>query len=236
MQSPAGLRVVLADDSMLIRDGLQRLLHEHGVETVGLASSGTEALIAVRRSRPDIVVLDVRMPPSYTNEGVLAAEAIRHDAPGVGILVLAQNAERTHVERLLRTTQRGIGYLLKNRVAHWDELADALCRIAAGGTAIDPTVVDMLTRARALGPNSSLDELSDRERTVLALMAEGLSNRAVAARMNVGVRTVETHVAAVFAKLDLEERDSGNRRVMAVLEYLRVRDGSASAGPSHSSG
>ncbi len=221
--SASGLRVVLADDSLLVRDGLARILQEQRVQVVGLARTGTEAVVEVRRTRPDVVLLDVRMPPSYTNEGVLAAEAIRHHAPDVGILVLAQDVERTHVEHLLGRTQRGIGYLLKDRVTNWDELRSALVRVAAGGTAIDPVVVELLMRTRLNPPGSRLTGLTERERTVLALMAQGLTNRGIAERMTVGVRTVESHVASVFAKLALKSDDAEHRRVMAVLEYLRLR-------------
>jgi DNA-binding NarL/FixJ family response regulator len=218
-----GMRVVLADDSLLVRDGLSRILREQGVTILGHARSAVEAVAEVRRSRPDVVILDVRMPPSYTNEGILAAESIRRDIPSVGILVLAQDAERAHVERLLGSTERGIGYLLKDRVTDWEQLAEALERVAGGGTAVDPLVVEMLLRARTNPSSSKLRDLSDRERTVLALMAEGLTNRGIAERMTVGVRTVESHVQAVFAKLSLKPDDLEHRRVAAVLEYLRAR-------------
>lgn len=220
--SIAGLRVVLVDDSLLVRDGLARILTEQKVQVLGTARSGTEALLVVQRHRPDIVVLDIRMPPSFTNEGVIAAEAIRRAVPEVGILVLAQDAERVHVGRLLGRTQRSIGYLLKDRLADWDQLSDALARIAAGGTVVDPVVVELLMRASSGRSENELGTLTDRERTVLALMAEGLANRGIAERMNVSVRTVEGHVASVFDKLGLKEGDSENRRVMAVLEYLRA--------------
>jgi DNA-binding NarL/FixJ family response regulator len=220
--SIAGLRVVLVDDSLLVRDGLARILTEQKVQVLGTARSGTEALLAVQRHRPDVVVLDIRMPPSFTNEGVIAAEAIRRAVPEVGILVLAQDAERVHVGRLLGRTQRSIGYLLKDRLADWDQLSDALARIAAGGTVVDPVVVELLMRASSGRSENELGTLTDRERTVLALMAEGLANRGIAERMNVSVRTVEGHVASVFDKLGLKEGDSENRRVMAVLEYLRA--------------
>jgi DNA-binding NarL/FixJ family response regulator len=220
--SIAGLRVVLVDDSLLVRDGLARILTEQKVQVLGTARSGTEALLVVQRHRPDVVVLDIRMPPSFTNEGVIAAEAIRRAVPEVGILVLAQDAERVHVGRLLGRTQRSIGYLLKDRLADWDQLSDALARIAAGGTVVDPVVVELLMRASSGRSENELGTLTDRERTVLALMAEGLANRGIAERMNVSVRTVEGHVASVFDKLGLKEGDSENRRVMAVLEYLRA--------------
>jgi DNA-binding NarL/FixJ family response regulator len=218
-----GLRVVLVDDSLLVRDGLARILTDQGVKVVGVARSGTEALLEVQRHRPDIVVLDIRMPPSFTNEGVLAAEAIRRSVPSVGILVLAQDAERAHLGRLLGHSRRAIGYLLKDRLADWNQLSDALARIAAGGAAVDPVVVELLMRSGG-GERSDheLGTLTDRERTVLALMAEGLANRGIAERMSVSVRTVEGHVASVFGKLGLKDDDSENRRVMAVLEYLKA--------------
>lgn len=222
-----GLRVVLVDDSLLLRDGLARMLREQGVDVVAQAGNADEAIAAVRRTRPDVVILDVRMPPSHTNEGIVAAEAIRRDIPATGILVLAQEAERAHVERLLGRNERGIGYLLKDRVADWNQLADALVRVARGDTAIDPSVVQMLLKSRTYPSDSRLVELTDRERTVLALMAEGLTNRAIAERMTVGVRTVESHVQAVFAKLALKPDDLEHRRVMAVLEYLRARESAA---------
>jgi DNA-binding NarL/FixJ family response regulator len=219
----AGLRVVLVDDSLLVRDGLARILSEQGARVVGVARSGTEALVEVQRHRPDVVVLDIRMPPSFTNEGVLAAEAIRRAVPSVGILVLAQSAERAHVGRLLGHSQRAIGYLLKDRLSDWAQLSDAIARIAAGGAAIDPTVVELLLRSRAGEPeHDELGTLTDREGTVLALMAEGLTNRGIAVRTNVSVRTIEGHVASVLDKLGLKEDASENRRVMAVLEYLRA--------------
>jgi len=220
--SIAGLRVVLVDDSLLVRDGLARILTEQRVKVLGVARTGTEALVEVTRHRPDVVILDIRMPPSFTNEGVLAAEAIRRTVPGVGILVLAQDAERAHVGRLLGRTQRAIGYLLKDRLADWSQLSDALARITAGGTVVDPVVVELLMRSSSDEPENELGRLTNRERTVLALMAEGLANRGIAERMNVSVRTVEGHVATVFEKLGLKEHDSENRRVMAVLEYLRA--------------
>jgi DNA-binding NarL/FixJ family response regulator len=192
------------------------------VKGVGLARSGTEALIEVQRHRPDVVVLDIRMPPSFTNEGVLAAEAIRRAVPRVGILVLAQHAERAHVARLLGRSQRAIGYLLKDRLADWTQFSDALARIAEGGTAIDPVVVELLMRTSAGESEHELATLSNRERTVLALMAEGLTNRGIADRMSLSVRTVEGHVASVLDKLGLKDDDGENRRVMAVLEYLRA--------------
>jgi serine/threonine-protein kinase len=221
--SVRGIRVVLADDSLLVRDGLARILREQGVQIVGQAASSAEAVAEVRRTRPDVVILDMRMPPSYTNEGILAAESIRRDAPQTGILMLAQNAERADVERLLGQTQRGIGYLLKDRVTQWGELATALARVASGGTAVDPIVVEMLLHVPVNSAQTRLGDLTDRELTVLALMAEGLTNRGIAERMTVGVRTVESHVQSVFAKLDLRPDDLEHRRVVAVLEYLRAR-------------
>lgn len=218
----SGLRVVLADDSLLVRDGLARILREQGVPIAALARSGVEAVTEVRRTRPDVVILDVRMPPSYTTEGILAAESIRRDVPQTGILVLAQDAERAHVERLLGRTGRGIGYLLKDRVTQWNQLAEALVRVARGGTAIDPAVVELLLDVRSRPTADRVSQLTDRERTVLALMAEGLTNRGIAERMTVGVRTVESHVQAVFTKLALKPDDTEHRRVAAVLEYLRV--------------
>jgi serine/threonine-protein kinase len=219
----SALRVVLVDDSLLIRDGLARVLEAHGVEVAGQARDGTEALSLLAATRADVVVLDMRMPPSYTNEGVVTAEAVRRDHPRIGILVLAQTAEFTHVDRLLSRTQRGIGYLLKDRVADWSELSSALGRVAAGGTVLDPSVVEMWLLHKDSGNGGDpLAALTDRERVVLALMAEGLTNPAIAERLVVSGRTVESHVKAVFTKLGLEPHASEHRRVLAVLKYLRA--------------
>jgi serine/threonine-protein kinase len=223
----AGLRVVLADDSLLVRDGLARILRAKGVTIVGEARTNMEAVTEVRRTRPDVVVLDVRMPPSYTDEGILAAISIRRDVPSTGILVLAQDVVPAHVERLLCESSRGTGYLLKDRVTDWDQIEEALERVAAGGTALDPLVVDQLIDARKHPSGSRLAGLTDRERVVLVLMAEGLTNRGIAKRMLVGVRTVESHVQAVFQKLGLEPDELEQRRVLAVLEYVRSIHGAA---------
>ncbi len=223
IQTAVGLRVVLADDSLLVRDGLVRILRERGVDVVGLAGTDVEAVALVRSRRPDVVLLDVRMPPSYTNEGILAAEAIRRNLPDVGILMLAQDAEREHVQRLLDNIHQGIGYILKDRVTDWRQLAEALVRVANGGTALDPTIVDMLMRARSVPSAGPLAALSDREHAVLALIAEGLTNRGIANRMQVSIRTVESHVNAVFTKLGLAPDDLEHRRVVAVLAYLGLR-------------
>ena len=212
----------MVDDNQYMRKMVRNLLVNCGVKDIYEASDGIAALDTIRTVGPDVVVLDIRMPPSFTNEGVLAAEAIRRAVPRVGILVLAQHAERAHVARLLGRSQRAIGYLLKDRLADWTQFSDALARIAEGGTAIDPVVVELLMRTSAGESEHELATLSNRERTVLALMAEGLTNRGIADRMSLSVRTVEGHVASVLDKLGLKDDDGENRRVMAVLEYLRA--------------
>jgi DNA-binding NarL/FixJ family response regulator len=217
------MRVTLVDDSIIMRDGLAHVLTSHGAVITGLARDGTEALLAVARHRPDIVVLDMRMPPSHTDEGLLTAESIRRNHPHVGILLLAQDADSAHVERLLNQTQRGIGYLLKDRVADWTQFVDAIKRVAGGGAAVDPEIVELMLRRRTVGVgDDTLAALTPRERTVLTLMAEGLNNLGIADRLSVSPRTIETHVKAVFDKLGLQLRPGEDRRIRAVTAYLRA--------------
>lgn len=219
-----GLRVALVDDSLFIREGLTRVLELCGASVVAQAPEPVAGMVELERVRPDAVILDVRMPPSHTNEGILAAELIRNRHPSIGILVLAQDAEMRHVRRLLDRHQRGIGYMLKDRVTDQQELVAALQRIVAGGTAVDPLVVDLLMRSRRRhGDSDALAELTDRELTVLAMMAEGLSNAGIADRLSLGPRTVETHVKSVFGKLALAPNTVEHRRVRAVVEYLQAR-------------
>ncbi|MGD0248898.1 MAG: response regulator transcription factor [Candidatus Limnocylindrales bacterium] len=214
------IRVVLADDSILLREGLARLLAEAGFEVVGQCGTAEALLELVREARPDVAVVDIRMPPTHTDEGLVAADAIRAEHAGrVGVLVLSQYVETDFALRLITEGEGGVGYLLKDRVADIGDFSDAVRRVARGGSVIDPEVVALLVnRRRARGP---LDELTDREREVLALMAEGRSNQAICDRLFVTPKTVETHIASIFSKLELLPAPDDHRRVLAVLAYLR---------------
>jgi DNA-binding NarL/FixJ family response regulator len=213
------MRVVLADDAILFREALASALVAAGFDVVGQAGDGSVALELVRSFEPDVAVLDVRMPPTRTTEGLDAAAAIRATHPSVGLLILSQDVETRHVLRLLRDSPRGIGYLLKDRVANLAEFLDAIERVARGGSVVDPEVVaTLLGRGRAPGP---LDELTPREQDVLALMAEGRSNAAIGERLGLTERTVEGNVRVVLSKLQLEPSADDHRRVLAVLTYLR---------------
>jgi DNA-binding NarL/FixJ family response regulator len=213
------LRVVVADDSLLVREGVARVLESAGFEVVAEAGDGAELMRAVHEQRPDVAVIDIRMPPTYSDEGVRAARAIRSEFPGTGILVLSQHAEEGYALKLLSDSAEGVGYLLKERVGDAHSLTNAVRQVAHGGSALDPEVVaQMLERPRAHGP---LDRLSERERSVLALMAEGLSNREIAHELEVTERAVVRQVSSIFTKLDLPPDTDGHRRVRAVLRYLR---------------
>jgi DNA-binding NarL/FixJ family response regulator len=214
------IRVILADDSVLLREGIARLLAEAGFVVAGQCGTAEDLLKLVRETRPDLAVVDIRMPPSHTHEGLVAADAIRLEYGGkVGVLVLSQYVETEFALRLVTEGEGGIGYLLKDRVADVADFADAVRRVARGGSVIDPEVVALLVnRRRARGP---LDELTDREREVLALMAEGRSNQAICDSLFVTVKTVETHIASIFSKLELTPAPDDHRRVLAVLAYLR---------------
>ncbi len=212
------MRIVIVEDSMLVREGLALLLDHTGFEIVGRAEDARELDAIVIDTRPDVVILDIRMPPTYTDEGLRAAEALRLQHPSLGILVLSQHLDSAYAARLLQNYPARTGYLLKDRLGDVAVLVDALKRIAVGETVIDPTVVSHLMHGRQTGP---VPALSSREREVLALVAEGLSNRAIAERLHLSERTVESHIASVFADLGLEEEPSSNRRVLAVLAYLR---------------
>ncbi len=212
------MRVVIAEDSVLLREGIARLLGEAGHEVVGQAGDAEDLLRKVRAHKPDIAVIDVRMPPTQTDEGLRAAREIRAELPDVGLLVLSQYVEEGYAMEILAESAEGVGYLLKDRVADIDRFLEALERVAEGGSALDPEVVSsMLGRRRADDP---LAELSPREREVLALMAEGRSNKAIAENMVVTERAVEKHVTAIFSKLDLGSSPEDHRRVLAVLTFL----------------
>jgi DNA-binding NarL/FixJ family response regulator len=214
------LRLVLADDSLLLREGIARLLVEAGFEVVGQAGTPVDLLAAVRSTLPDVAIVDIRMPPTHTDEGLRAAEAIREEhGTAVGILVLSQYVETTFALRLVADGAGGVGYLLKDRVEDLDDFADAIRLIAKGGSVIDPEVVAQLVgRRRAKVP---LDDLTEREREVLGLMAEGRSNQAICTRLYLAPKTVEAHIASIFSKLELLPAPDDHRRVLAVLAHLR---------------
>jgi DNA-binding NarL/FixJ family response regulator len=237
--APPALRVVVADDSVLFREGLARLLSDHGFTVVGLASDADELRVAVERDRPDVVVTDIRMPPANSNDGLLAARWIRMEYPVTGVLVLSQYVETRQAMRLLQPTPRYVGYLLKDRVSDIAEFTGAVRRVAQGGSVIDPEVVARLLRRRQR--DSLLDQLTSRERDILALIAEGRSNQAICARLFLSPKTVETHVRSIFTKLDLPPDAEDHRRVLAVLTYIRnlrgtVPGGHMLPGPSPPSG
>jgi DNA-binding NarL/FixJ family response regulator len=212
------MRVVVADDSVLLREGVVRLLEEAGMEVVGQAGDAEELLRKVRAHKPDVAVVDVRMPPTHTDEGLQAAREIRAELPAVAVLVLSQYVEVAYARDLLAESAEGLGYLLKDRVADIDALTDAVRRVGEGGSVLDPQVVsEMLGRSRRDDP---LAELSPREREVLGLMAEGRSNAAIAAELVVTDRAVEKHVTSIFSKLDLPASSEDHRRVLAVLRFL----------------
>jgi DNA-binding NarL/FixJ family response regulator len=214
------MRAVIAEDDVLLRAGLVRLLSEAGIDVVAEVGDADKLLIAADEHTPDVVVTDVRMPPTHRDEGTRAALAIRQKQPGIGILVLSQHVEPRYAERLLREHPRGIGYLLKDRVAAISDFVDAVRRVAEGGSVIDSDVVSVLLSRSAA--QTTLGVLSSREREVLGLVAEGRSNSAIAEELVLTARTIETHVANVFTKLGLAEAPSDNRRVLAVLAHLRA--------------
>jgi DNA-binding NarL/FixJ family response regulator len=219
----AELRVVLAEDSYLVREGLQRVLESSGqVTVVAAVATAGELLAAVTRHSPDAVMTDIRMPPDHATEGIHAAHAIRSAHPDVGVVVLSQHAEAGYVLDLLRHGADGLGYLLKERIGDRDQLVRALRETAEGGSVIDPVLVDALVGRRKRDAESGLADLTDRETDVLRAMAQGLSNSAVAASLDLSESSVEKHVGAIFAKLGLAEEPRLHRRVAAVVAYLRA--------------
>jgi DNA-binding NarL/FixJ family response regulator len=214
------VRVVVAEDSVLLREGITRVLENAGLEVVGLCGTGEELLSAVDLSPPDVAVIDIRMPPTYTDEGFRAAQEIRATHPETGVLVLSQYIEIGLALQLVADSAEGAGYLLKDRVSDVDEFAAAVRRVGEGGSAIDPSIVSqLLSRARDVGP---VDRLTPKEREVLELMAQGRSNQAIAARLAITLRSAEKHVSSIFAKLGVATTGDDHRRVLAVLLYLRA--------------
>lgn len=214
------MRVVLADDSVLFREGLARLLEASGMDVVGRAGDAVQLLAIVDQTRPDIAITDIRMPPTHTTEGLEAAAAIREHSPAVAVLLLSQYVETTHALRLLEHGAARIGYLLKDRVSDVRDFTDAVRRVAAGGSAIDPEVVSQLLVRRRR--RDLLGGMTERERAVLNLMAEGRSNTAIGSTLHMSEKTVEGHVRSIFSKLALEPAVEDHRRVLAVLTYLKA--------------
>ncbi len=211
--------MIVADDSVLLREGVTRMLENAGFEVVGHAGDQEDLMRKARAHQPDVAIIDIRMPPTHTDEGLQAARAIREEMPGTGVLVLSAYLEPAYALELLGENPAGVGYLLKDRVWDGDRFAEAVRRVAEGGSALDPEVVShMLRRQRADEP---LDELTPRERDVLALMAEGRSNQAIADTLVISGRAVEKHVSSIFTKLNLPPAPEDHRRVLAVLAFLR---------------
>ena len=212
------MRVVIADDSALLREGVAKLLEADGVEVVGRAVDGDDLLLKARSYKPDVAIIDIRMPPSQTDEGVRAAEQMNADLPDIAILILSQVVDVDFALRFFTERPNGFGYLLKDRVLEVDDFLEAVRRVARGGTAVDPEVVSLLLGRRR--PDDPLEGLTHREREILALMAEGRSNQGIGRKLFLSPKTVETHVHAIFRKLGLETQEDYNRRVLAVLTYL----------------
>ena len=213
------MRVVLAEDSVLLREGVARILDEAGFEVVGQAGNADELLLKVRSYSPDVAIVDIRMPPTHTDEGLRAAQEIREKHPTCGVLVLSQYVEATYAMELLAESAEGVGYLLKDRVSDVNEFADAVRRVGEGGSALDPTIVSQLVGRRRR--DDPIDQLTPREREVIGLMAEGRSNSGIAEQLVVTDRAVEKHVTSIFSKLRLPAASEDHRRVLAVLAYLR---------------
>jgi DNA-binding NarL/FixJ family response regulator/class 3 adenylate cyclase len=215
----APLRVVLADDSVLLREGIARLLGDAGFDVVGQSENAEDLMLKVRSYTPDVAIVDIRMPPTQTDEGLRAAQEIRSTHPSVGVLVLSQYVEPAYAMELLAESAEGVGYLLKDRVSDVDEFAAAVRRVAEGGSALDPALVTQLVGRRRR--HDPIDELTAREREVLELMAEGRSNQAIGERLFITPRAVEKHITSIFVKLRLPPASEDHRRVLAVLAYLR---------------
>jgi DNA-binding NarL/FixJ family response regulator len=211
------VRVVIAEDLFLLRDGLTRLLQAHGLEVTAAVDNGPDLLAAIAADRPDVAIVDVRLPPAFTDEGLRAALAARRQHPGLPVLVLSQYVEQLYARELLADGTGGIGYLLKDRVLDGGQFTDAVRRVAGGGTALDP---DVVARLFASTGDTALSALSPREREVLALMAEGRSNAAIAQLLFITERAVAKHTASIFLRLGLQPSDDDNRRVLAVVTYL----------------
>ena len=211
------MRVVIGEDTVLLRAGVARLLEDAGMEVVGQAADADDLLRKVRAHKPDVAIVDIRMPPGNADDGLRAAREMRSELPEVGVLVLSQYAEEHYVTQLLADGAEGVGYLLKERIADVDRFLDSVRRVAEGGSALDPEIVALMMGRRQGGP---LDALTDREREVLGLMAEGKTNRGIAGELFVSERAVERHVTAIFGKLGLPSGAGDHRRVLAVLAYL----------------
>jgi DNA-binding NarL/FixJ family response regulator len=216
------VRVAVADDAVILREGLARLLKEAGFDVVGLAADADELLELVERLRPDVALVDIRMPPTHTDEGLRAAQAIRRRWPKIGILVLSQHVNTRYALELLSAETEGVGYLLKERVSNLDELSSSIQRVGDGESVLDPAVVGQLVGRPRQGHNQ-LEELTEREREVLAEMAQGRSNKAIAERLFVTEHTVEKHVKNIFGALRLPQSPDDHRRVLAVVTYLNSR-------------
>ena len=215
------MRVVIADDAVLLREGLAKLLSDGGFEVVAQAADAEELLLRVRSYRPDVAIVDIRMPPTHTDEGAAAAQTIRAELPEVGVLLLSKTVETRRALHLFTETAEGFGYLLKDRVVDVDDFLDAVRRVARGGTAVDPEVIAQLLGRRR--PDDPIAELTERERAVLELMAEGRSNAGIGGKLFLSPKTVETHIASIFRKLGLHDAPDDHRRVLAVLAHLGQR-------------
>jgi DNA-binding NarL/FixJ family response regulator len=216
------LRAVVAEDQPLLRDGIASLLELGGIDVVGRCENADDLLLKVRSYAPDIAVVDIRMPPTYRDEGLRAAADIRARHPGTGVLVLSQHVEPEYAARLVASDANGVGYLLKETVRNGESFIDAVERVASGGTAFDPQVISALVAGQG---HTATERLSERELQVLSLMAQGLSNAAIATRVFLSPRAVERDISAIFSKLDLPATDEHNRRVLAVLAFLGLRSG-----------
>jgi DNA-binding NarL/FixJ family response regulator len=213
------MRVIIAEDSVLLREGIVRLLQDAGLEVVAQTGTAEDILLKVRSYTPDVVIVDIRMPPTHTDEGLRAAQEVREQYPGVGVLVLSQYVEPAYAMELLADSAEGVGYLLKDRISDVGEFAAAVRRVGEGGSALDPAIVSQLVGRRRR--DDPVDTLTAREREVLELMAEGRSNQGIAERLVVTERAVEKHVTSIFGKLRLPQAAEDHRRVLAVLAFLR---------------